>query len=158
MHHLTGHGKRSPHAAKPLPIPLADRDVDLDAGDPADPGDAVQDPDDVEVEAAAAAARAETGADSVGYQRRGYQRYQVVGSVLPAHLADLISEPREPVVQDTDPADESEELMHRIRSQNRRRVKSRDNDFQVLIIPNEEPQVPDYHIYQILGRASRKRT
>lgn len=36
------------------------------------------------------------------------------------------------------------------RPQNRRRHKSRDNDLQVLIIPNEESQAPDLHIYKIL--------
>ncbi len=46
---------------------LPDHDADLD---PADAADAVQDPDDVELEAA----RAEAAADPFG--RRGYPRYQ----------------------------------------------------------------------------------
>ncbi|XP_034234585.1 uncharacterized protein LOC117641405 [Thrips palmi] len=148
-----GHGKRSSHdklaelGAKGVGKVL-DREVDADDAAVVDAQEAPQDPeDDAEVPQAEVL-------EAPDRQRRPFQVARRFG--LNA-LADYISIPSGQVFQDPEAADESDEEVHRIRPQNRRRHKNGDNDLQVLIIPNEESQVPDLHIYKILGHAPRKR-
>ncbi|KAJ1520760.1 hypothetical protein ONE63_003855 [Megalurothrips usitatus] len=146
-----GHGKRSSRPAKVLPLPMPVplqvgdvRDMDMDA---AETSEAAQDADEGEVQQAEAA-------DGGG---GGARRPFTVGGYGLNPAGDLVPLPNKQALQLPDAADESDEDVHRARSQGRRRHKSREDDVQVLLIPDEDSALSDLRVYQILGHTPRKR-
>lgn len=144
-----GHDKRSSHDKLHDVGKVLDREVDAEDAAVAEAQEAPPDPED-DADTPQGEVRDVSPPDLHYGPRRPFQVARRFG--LNA-LADFISIPRGQAFQEPETADESDEEAPRFR----RRHKNGGNDLQVLIIPNEESQVPDLHIYKILGQAPRKR-